>query len=218
MITLDKSKKTGFDSWATAHYDIAADKHLLEIWQDIYVLPSEYVLFHEFTHMLDAYTYARGNKVKYVQNHGYTEFHASQIETLLLLGAQNVSDEISFTMNTEIETISKKMTIEEFVDAPYKIACDMIARDDFPANIEALKVTFGLIFNYYGRRSICKKYAIDFDDNVDTSLIGSLIFDDTVKALNVFLTDFLSDDKINVLDELYGRMIMSLISKYQLTD
>lgn len=217
-ITLDKAEREGFDSWATAHYNVATKEHLLKLWENIYSLPSEYIVFHEFTHMVDTYMYVGNDKLKYVQNHGYTEFHASQIETLLLLGAQSVSDKISFPMDKKVETVSKQMTIEEFVYEPHKIACNMISRKDFPANIEALKVTLGLIFNYYGRRSVCKKYAVDFIDNVDNTLISSLIVEDTVNMYNTVLTDFLSDNIISMLDDLYGRMIMALIKKYGLTE
>ena len=49
-ITMKKSEQQGFDSFATAYYDIPSRKHLLEIWDNLYMLGNAgtHVVFHEF--------------------------------------------------------------------------------------------------------------------------------------------------------------------------
>lgn len=67
-ITMKKSEQQGFDSFATAYYDIPSRKHLLEIWDNLYMLGNAgtHVVFHELTHVLDDELFVRGDKIKYL--------------------------------------------------------------------------------------------------------------------------------------------------------
>ena len=56
----------------------------------------------------------------------------------------------------------------------------------------------GAIFNYYGRRSICKMYATDYIDEADTSVIAGFISEDTVKALDAFMLGWLDTGKVSL--------------------
>ena len=78
---------------------------ILNILIPWYFCIEPYILFHEFTHILDAETYARGDKVKYATSSGFTEYHASQIELLKMLGANSANEHISFSTKKMVKTI-----------------------------------------------------------------------------------------------------------------
>ena len=217
-ITLDKWEKQGYDCWAATFYDGAADKHTLKIWKDVYLpqLRADYVLFHELTHILDAERYAKGDNIKYTKNRGFTEYHAAQIDFMKLLGVSNIKDIFSFSMSQTFETIEGEKTALQFFQAPHKIAVNLIERADFPANLETISTTLGVIFNYYGRRSICKMYAKDFKDEIDNSVIEKFIGTKTIKVLDAFMLGWLEPERIAMIDTMFGNMIISLVQKYKM--
>ena len=217
-ITVEKSEKCGFDSWATAFYDIPTGKHRLKVWSGIHTFGEDgkYIIFHELTHILDDENIVQRDKIKHLANHGFTEYHASQIELMQMLGAKNVRQQITFSMNDAIRTVGGEKSVKEFVDMPRLLAIELISRKDFPADIETMKVTTGLIFNYYGRRSICKMFAHDYQDNEDNSIIAKLIYPQTVELLDKFMVSWFDDSKVTFINSLYQRMLPSLCVKYNL--
>ena len=94
-VSLVKADSEGFDSVAQSKYNPETQEHTLIVADNLIIEP--YILFHEFTHILDAETYARGDKVKYATSSGFTEYHASQIELLKMLGANSANEHISFS-------------------------------------------------------------------------------------------------------------------------
>lgn len=217
-MTLEKSQQQGFDAPATVFYDIPTGGHTLEIWSKLSLpqMDAEYLVFHEFTHILDAETYSQKNKVKHMSNKGYTEYHAAQIDFMKVLGANNIVESFSFDMEQKVETFGGIKTAEEFVKMPLNLAIELISRDDFPANIETLATAIGAIFNYYGRRSICKMYAKEYNDSLDTSVIAGFLGADTVKALDGFMLGWFNAGKVSLIDTLYGKMIISLVQRNNL--
>lgn len=91
-MTLDKSQNEGFDSVASAFYDVSTGAHRLEMWVKLYLpqMNAEYLVFHELTHILDAETFSQKDKCKNVANKGYTEFHAAQNDFMQILGAKSI--------------------------------------------------------------------------------------------------------------------------------
>ena len=79
-VSLVKADNEGFESLALAKYKAETQEHTLIVADNLNIEP--YILFHEFTHILDAEIYARGDKIKYATSSGFTEYHASQIELL----------------------------------------------------------------------------------------------------------------------------------------
>lgn len=217
-ITLEKSQQQGFDAPAAVFYDIPTGRHTLEIWSKLSLpqMNAEYLVFHEFTHIWDAETYSKKNKVKHMSNKGYTEYHAAQIDFMKLLGAKNIVEPFSFDMKQKVETFGGTKTAEELVKMPLNLANGLISRGDFPANIETLATAIGAMFNYYGRRSICKMYAKDYDDCLDTSVIAEFLGEGTIKALNGFMLGWFDAGKVALIDELYGKMIVSLAQRNNL--
>jgi len=217
-MTLDKSKREGFDSVASAFYDVSTGAHRLEMWSKLYLpqMNAEYLAFHELTHILDAEMYSQKDKNKNVANKGYTEYHAAQNDFMQLLGAKSITEPLSFSMKQRFKTFSREESAFDFLMQPHNHAVAMIERDDFPASIEALAVTLGLIFNYYGRRSVCIMYATDFVDSADNSVIAKLIRADTVKTLDMFMIGWFEKSKVAMIDSLYFKMAISLAQQYNL--
>ena len=218
-MTLEKSTKQGFDAPAAVFYDVSTGEHSLEIWSKLYLpqMNAQYLVFHEFTHIWDAEMYSLKDKVKHMSNKGYTEFHAAQIDFMRILGAHNIYDHFSFAMDQKIETFSGTKIAKDFVEMPLNLATELIKRADFPANIETLATTMATIFNYYGRRSICKMYAVNYDDASDTSIIATFLGEDTIKALDAYMLGWFDKNKVSLIDELYKRMVLTLVSKYNLS-
>lgn len=217
-ITIEKSLKQGFDSTAAVFYDIPTGRHTLEIWSKLSLpqMNAEYLVFHELTHIWDADVFSQRDKLKHMSNKGYTEYHAAQIDFMKLLGAKNIAEPFSFSMKQTVEPFGGTKTAKGFVDMPRNLAVELISRGDFPANIETLATTMGAIFNYYGRRSICKMYAIDYVANEDMSVIAGFIGEDTVKALDAFMLGWLDTTRVSLIDALYGKMIVALAQRNNL--
>lgn len=221
-ITMDKAIKQGYEAPASAYYDTSTGLHSLEIWSKLSLpqMNAKYLVFHELTHIWDAEVYSRKDKVKHMSNKGYTEYHASQIDLLELLGVKNTAQPISFNMNQTVNTFSGTKTVKAYVDEARTLAIELIQRDDFPANIATLATTLGIIFNYYGRRSICKIHATNFEDNADMSVISAFIGengDSTINALNNFMLGWLEPERVAFIDKLYHDMTFYLLKKYKLS-
>ena len=217
-ISLSDANRKGFGSFASHHYDISTGTHTLDVWTDIYQpqLHAEYLLFHEFTHILDTEMYIRKDKMKNVMYKGFSEYHAGQIDFLKVLGVKKVDSSINFSMKQMFEPMGNPKTAEEFVIAAHDTASNLIARSDFPADVETLTIMFGLIFNYWGRRSICKMYAIDYADNVNNEAIEKYLGKKPFKALDEFMNGWLTDDQIKLIGEFYFKIISSKMNEHSL--
>lgn len=217
-ISLTDANKKGFGSFAAHVYDIPTGTHQLKVWSEIYKpqLHVEYLLYHEFTHILDTEMYVQNDKMKHVMYRGFTEYHAGQIEFLKLLGAEKANLPIAFSMNQRFKTVGNSMAAMEFLVSAHKTASELIVRGDFPADAETLSVTFGLIFNYWGRRSICKKYALDYIEKVDNTAIEKLIGKEPFKALNAYMKGWLSGEQIELIGNFFFKMFASKMEEYSL--
>lgn len=215
-VSLQLAINQGFESPAAVSYDLSSGTHILKIWSTVPMLYADYLVFHEFTHILDAETYSKRDKLKHMANRGYTEYHAAQIDFMKLLGVKSINEPFSFSMRKSLKTYGGTKTAAEFLMEPHIHATELINRQDFPANLETLATTFGVIFNYYGRRSICKMYAIDYIEKVDNSSIIKLIKKETVEALNNFMYGWFDNNRVSAIDQLYQQMAISLVQQYHL--
>lgn len=59
-------------------------------------------------------------------------------------------------------------------------------------------------------------YANDYREEVDNSAIEKLITPTVVTFLNGYMTGWLNQASIDVLGDLYGRMVVSLANKFHL--
>lgn len=105
---LEKAEQQGYDSFATAFYDIPTGRHTLEIWSKLYTLKTagKAVVFHELTHIYDDDAFVGNDKMRYLGNHAYEEYHASQVELMKLLRVKDLDGTITFSMQDKIDTVT----------------------------------------------------------------------------------------------------------------
>lgn len=80
-INVEESDAAGFASAAQAYYNTKTDEHILRICKSSEI--PRYIVFHEFTHILDTEMYAKQDSWKYMALSGYTEYHAAQVAWML---------------------------------------------------------------------------------------------------------------------------------------
>lgn len=147
---------------------------------------------------------------------GFLEYHASQIETIKILGYESIGENISFSMKQQVETVASIKSMQNFVDEPANTAKSLLRRSDFPKDLETLLTTAALIFNYYGRRSICLMHAQDYREDVDIIEFSEFIGTAQLAALDTFLKGWLNAAQIDVLGQFYFGMIGTKIKEYGL--
>lgn len=211
-VSLSRADNEGFDSIAQTLYKPETKEHILIIADNIIIEP--YILYHEFTHILDAERYAGGDKTKYAQSSGYTEYHASQVELLVVLGAKSIKEGVVFSISQKITTIAGEKTVKQYVDMKRKQAIDLFKRNDFPKNIEQLKTAIGVLFNYWGLRSICYMYCKDFEEEMyDNVAFTKYISVDVFNSMNQLMVGWLSEGLIDLCCTGYWAMILPLVQK-----
>lgn len=217
-VSLTNAGASGWGALATHRFDFQTQVHYIEVWEDIWKpqLHGDYVIFHELTHLIDTENIVKGNRERNVKMRGYLEYHASQIETIKILGNKNINDNSPFSMNRKLQTVSSVKFMHDFVNEPANTANSLLARKDFPKDIDTLVTTIGLIFNYYGRRSICLMYAEDFQESIGKDKFSELIGAEQFAALDVFLKGWLNEMQIEVLGQFYFQMIATKMKEYGL--
>lgn len=219
-IEFEEAKQKGYGVPASHFYDVGTDKHILKVWKDIYksTLHADYLLFHEFTHMYDTYTYSAKNKFLYASNRGFTEYHAAQVELLKLLGAELIEDIISFSLSQPIETIAGRKTVYEYITNSHKAVTKLISSSNFPNSIESLSTGLGMIFNHLGRISICQMYANDYEQYMDE--VENLSLEDSYIGVNFLemklkMKGFLRRADILNIGKIYLPTIIELTKKME---
>ena len=95
-ISIEEMDEKGCDSAAEAKYEVSNNKHTLIINSN---LLDDFLVFHEFTHILDSHQFVKENKVIYMGITGFSEYHASQVELVKLLGSKTIDNVPNFSMN-----------------------------------------------------------------------------------------------------------------------
>ena len=217
-ISLSDANASGWGAWATHRFDFQSQSHSIEVWEDLWKpqLHGDYVIFHELTHLLDTENLVNGDKKKNAMMRGFLEYHASQIETIKILGYESIGENISFSMKQQVETVASIKSMQNFVDEPANTAKLLLRRNDFPKDLETLVTTAGLIFNYYGRRSICLMYAQDYRDDIDKMEFSEFIGTAQLAALDTFMRGWLNPTQIDTLGQFYFGMIGTKMKEYGL--
>ncbi len=215
QVSINVADLQGFDSVAAAFYQPLTGEHTLVVSTNLVL--SQYVMFHEFTHIYDSEQYANGDKIRYLGLSGYTEYHASQAELAHLLGAKTIKDVPSFSMNTTISTYGNEVTVARYVQNKYQHAIALFSRTDFPANINTLKSAFGVLYNYWGLRSICEMYATDFVETIDNTAFLKYIPTITFSRINNLMHGWLDETEINSSIPLYVNAIIPIAQQYKLS-
>ena len=210
-----KADLRGYESTATAYYDFHNNCHAMQLSSNLLMM--RYIVFHEFTHILDFENIDNKNKIAYMSITGYTEYHASQVELMQLLGANFVGEIICFSMNDNINTLLGNTSVLKYIQEKQNLAVQLFSRNDFPADLETLKIAIGVLFNYWGLRSICKMYAADYSEEVRNDSFLHFISEDDFNALDILMKGWLEKNQIAKSCILYMKIISHLISKYKLS-
>lgn len=215
-ITPENADSKGYAAPANVKYDFNTNTHHMSIWTILPTLTADYIMFHEFTHMIDTERFCKSNKIKYIANKGYTEYHASQVALMKMLGAKTIDSTLSFTMEQPVETYSGCISVAELLNTPLNTISEIIKRNDFPADIDTLSTVIGLAFNYYGYRSICQMFAQNYAGSENTSALKQLMGDSTVNLLDKLMYGWFDDAKVAIIDDICKNVIFSMLKKHNL--
>lgn len=213
-VSLEVADSRRYDSGAYTFYDPQSRKHTLCVSTNL--IFSEYLIFHEFTHMLDSEMYAKDNEMRYVGLSGFTEYHASQVELAKMLGADTINKVPSFSIETEIETLAGVKRVSQYVEMKQQHAIDLFSRIDFPKDIETLKSAVGVLHNYFGLRSICEMYSKDYVENMNNRAFLKFISTQEFVVLNRLMHGWFDENKIDLSIKIYINIVFSLIEQFRL--
>ena len=119
-------------------------------------------------------------------------------------------------MNQIIYTISGEKSVKQYISEKQQHAIELFSRDDFPSSIETLNASFGVLYNYWGLRSICKMYATDYKEDIQNQSFLKYIPTSVFVLQNGIMRGWLNDSTIDKSIGLYARTICSLIQQYKL--
>lgn len=206
---LETSDAAGFASAAQAYYNTKTDEHILRICKSSEI--PRYIVFHEFTHILDTEMYAKQDSWKYMALSGYTEYHAAQVELMIMLGADSIqTQDFSFTVDVEIGN----STVRNYLNSRHQLVVNMMNRTDFPRDIEALKTTVGVLYNYFGVRSICKMYAKDYTEEVDNTIIIQKLSKVLFEEINSFMVGWFNEAQVELSFVSYMKIMWPMLQSY----
>lgn len=209
-ISLDANESKQYMKAACAKYDFETQRHSLIVNPSIDFY--EYIVFHEFTHILDTEQYANNDRISYVYLSGYTEYHASQIELLNLLGAKKVNKRVRFKMNQIIKTLTGNITVQEYIEDKHNHAIELFNNDSFSVNDEYMIGSLGVLFNYWGLRSICEMFASDYKENKNNDAFLKRIPPLLFISLDSSMHGFMNDKQIQITMKQYEPIIRILLS------
>ena len=213
-VSLAIANKQGYEAVATTWYLPQTGKHTLIISTNI--IAEKQLLFHEFTHMLDAERYVNGDKMRYAWLSGYTEYHASQIELMQMLGVKNINAVTNFSMNDTVTTLAGEKKVAQYVADKRQHAISLFERNDFPADLATLKTAIGVLYNYWGLRSICELYSDDYVEIVNNNTFLQYISTQIFCETNNLMHGWLNTEQIEYSMKQYMGIIFPLAQKYKL--
>lgn len=114
-------------------------------------------------------------------------------------------------MNSVISTLPNDRTVTDYLNSKHQFVIDMMSRNDFPADIESLKTTLGVLYNYWGLRSICKMQIKDFEESVDNTAILQVLPFQLFAVMNIFMDGWFDSAKVEMSFEPYSNALMPII-------
>lgn len=210
----ERADVDGIESPGNTRFLIDLQKHILCVAANLPI--EKYIIFHELTHMLDSDLYVKGNKIRKMGLGGYMEYHASQIGFAKLLGASEVKNIKPFSMNDMCKTISGNKSILEYVQEKQQTAISLFSKKGFPTDFERLSDALGVLFNYWGVRSICEMYATDFVEIVDNDVFMEFIPSNHFCAINRLMNGWLNEKQIEQSIVKYNTIICTIVQQWNL--
>ena len=206
--------KRGFGSAASTEYDSKTKKHTLILYRDHDI--SQHTAFHEFTHMLDMELYACDDGEHNEGLTGYTEYHAAQIELLFLLNANNIRDQVQFSMDRMLQTSCGTMSVQEYLNRHFEIAYNLFKRNDFPQDKSTLDGALGALYNYWGLRSICELYCTtEFKEQKEESAFFRHIPEMIFSCTDSYMHGWMPSEQIEDCITTYMDLFIPLFRKCQ---
>lgn len=167
--------------------------------------------YHEFTHMIDAERYAKRSNDNYTYLFGYTEYHASQVELMYMVGAENINSKPSFSMD---QLVLPQTSCRKFLDDKYSLLIAEMSKDSFFKDIYVIKDMIGLLYNYLGLRSICKMYA-DYKSCEDYSFMVDIFGQSLWLRIFNDMSGWFDDAKVQYSYISYSNAAYTLNRKYE---
>lgn len=90
---------------------------------------------------------------------GYMEYHASQVDLMVRLGANSIKEQLSFSTRDSVN--DQGLTVTDYMESKFVTAVDMLNDSILDERLAGL----GVLYNFLGLRSICLLYALDYKDN-----------------------------------------------------
>lgn len=208
-LNLSEINTTGFGSFAQAIYIPKTDEHILRVSSNAELM--KYVLFHEFTHILDTEMYAKKDSSKCIYLSGYTEYHASQVELMVLLGENNIRPN-KFTFSLDSEIFHKK-TVKDYLLQKHQLFVDMMNGKAVTMNAEKLITTLGVLYNYWGLRSVCKMYGQNYIEQIDNTPIIKEFPERMFFVADTFMEGWFDKKKVEQSFGLYSNILMPMLKK-----
>lgn len=213
-VSLNLAEQQGYEVIASAAYQPQNNSHRLVVSTNL--LLTKHLIFHEFTHMLAAEMYVNGDKIRYAGISGFTEYHAAQVELMQLLGAKTIKDTVSFSMNTIIDTISGKKSVSQYLNEKQQHAISLFSRKSFPDDLSTLKTAIGILYIYWGIRSICEMYSTDYVEKISNTAFLAFIPSLDFSASNNLMHGWLDEKNIELSITLYLKILFPLIKEFKL--
>lgn len=213
-VSAEKARARGYDVAACAQYDFDCGQHVLTVSTNIEV--PEYVLFHEFTHILDTEMYAKGDRQRYVCLSGFTEYHASQVELMYLVGAKSIEDRALFSAKQVIQVMAGNVAVGSYVADKYSHALRLFGTEGFPQDLEQLKSAFGVLYNYFGLKSVCRMYCGDYAVNERNDVFCNSMQADRFDYISLTMNGWLDEAAISETCHQYGVVFSSLMRRFHL--
>ena len=95
-------------------------------------------------------------------------------------------------------------------------AIELFSRADFPSSIKTLKSSFGVLYNYWGLRSIYEMYATNYTENIENQSFLNYIPTNVFVLLNRLMLGWLNDSAIDASIPLYANTLVTLAKQYKL--
>lgn len=129
-------EKKEYMAIATAIYDCTTKSYRLEVYSQIYDKAGRNNIFHELTHIWDHERYIGEDINKKLTYHAYSEYHASQVQLMEMLGAKTVHQVIPFSVNDIVQTIMGEMSVKQYLEQLKMNISVLVSKEDFSNNLE----------------------------------------------------------------------------------
>ena len=146
-------------------------------------------IYHEFTHVLDDYTFFKANTIN---NKGglkiYSEFHATLIELMAATGFVNQKSAKQLTTNSEIIAPTKRTTIEAYYASEMTSAQRTINKCSVPLEQEKFTRLKNYAYYYMAKIYFLKKYVKNYNKEMYSLNIYSDVLGDEITSMYKILT------------------------------